>query len=175
MTKNYRSNMIIQIDTREQCNSHIERYFIEHNQPFIRSKMYVGDYQRIDDGRFVIDKKYGLSEVYGNIVNDHERFRNECIKARDAGIKIVFLVEEKNINSLSDVAAWKNPRIKKYETLKKAKENGQGNIDLPSKPPMSSEKLMKCMITMNEKYGINWLFCKKENTAQIIIDLLSAE
>lgn len=166
--------MVIQVDTREQKNSHIEQYFKDHNQKFIRWGMYVGDYQRVDDGTFVIDKKYGLAEVYGNIVNDHDRFRNECIKARDAGISITFLVEQKDCHCLADVANWKNPRIKKYEKLKADKEKGL-KVNIPSKPPMSSEKLMKCMITMSEKYGINWLFCDKKDTAQIIIDLLSVK
>ena len=47
--------MIIQIDTREQKNSHIEQYFAEHGIKTVRSKMFVGDYMDISNGLLCID------------------------------------------------------------------------------------------------------------------------
>ena len=69
--------MTIQIDTREhkaeaeRIDRQLDAMGVEH----FRSKLYVGDYQSLDNGRLVIDRKKDLSELCGNVTQQHERFR----------------------------------------------------------------------------------------------------
>ena len=150
------------------------QYFADNGIKYVVSKGYVGDYQMLSDGTLAIDKKYGLQEVYSNIVCDHERFRRECIRAKEANIRLIFLVEQRGINSVADVAKWKNPRIALYNKMLKKRENGE-SVRLPGKPPMSSEKLAAAMQTMSDKYGIEWRFCDKKDTGKIIWEILTGK
>jgi hypothetical protein len=43
------------------------------------------------------------------------------------------------------------------------------------KPPVSGEQLYKAMVTMAEKYGFKWAFCKPEDTGRAIVYLLTHE
>ena len=74
------------------------------------SKLPVGDYISLDNARLAIDRKRNLQELCGNLCQQHERFRRELERARDLGIKLVFLVEHsRSIRTLSDVRHWQNP------------------------------------------------------------------
>lgn len=157
--------MIIQTDTREQQNQRVLRWFDEHGIRTIRSKLYVGDYARLDNQTVVVDRKKGMSEVYGNIVQQHSRFIGECQRAKDAGIRLIFLIEEENIRSVEEVKDWRNPRFYIWQRKKPPKGH----------PPMSSSALMKAMVTISEAYGIQWRFSTREKFAEIIIKILESE
>lgn len=65
----------------------------------------------LDNPRLIIDRKQNLQELCGNVCQQHERFKKELIRAIDAGIRLVILVEHgPDIQSLEDVWFWKNPR-----------------------------------------------------------------
>ncbi|MEG2274176.1 MAG: hypothetical protein RSC44_02485, partial [Clostridia bacterium] len=83
--------MIIQCDTRQQDSKHIlkEQYFASVGIKCVRSKLFVGDYTRLDNQTICVDSKQDLVEVAGNICGkQHERFRAECIKAKENGIQL---------------------------------------------------------------------------------------
>lgn len=150
--------MIIQIDTREKDRAitRIQDTFTEKGIKFISSKMYVGDYQDLQDGSVVVDRKQNLSEICGNVCQEHERFKAELIRAQEAGIKVYILCEHgDNIKSIEDVKFWINPRLKK------------------SPKALTGEKLYKIMKTQEERYGITYLFCNKEETGNKIIQILT--
>lgn len=122
---------------------------------FFRSKLYVGDYQRLDNGRLVVDRKQNLQEIAGNVTQQHERFRNELERARAAKIRIVILCEHGGqVRTIDDVAGWKNPRLKKNPSA------------------ITGERLAKIMRTMAERYGITWEFCDKRQTGRKILEIL---
>jgi hypothetical protein len=149
--------MTIQIDSREkpQARERIQNQFIQRGVKFYVSKMWVGDYGSLDNARLAIDRKQNLSEVCSNLCQQHERFRAECVRAQEADIRLIFLVEHgRGIESLEDVKRWQNPRRK---TSPKA-TNG--------------EQLAKAMQTMAERYGIEWLFCDPAVTGFEIVRLL---
>lgn len=154
--------MVIQIDTREKPHA-IEKIletFDEQNIKHISSKMYVGDYQDLSNGTLVIDRKQNLQELMNNVCRDHIRFRNELIRAQEAGIKIIVLVEHGDgIKTLEDVKHWKNPYAKKYGKEAMAK--------------ISGDRLYKTLCTMNKKYGVVFEFCDKSETGKRIIEILS--
>lgn len=98
--------MQIQVDTREHKSEweRIQKQFDKLDVQYFRSKLYVGDYQSLDNPRLVVDRKKNLQELVGNVTQQHERFRKELIRASKAGIQIVILVEHgQGIESLEDV------------------------------------------------------------------------
>ena len=150
--------MVIQIDTREKEKAikNIIKTFDDAGIKYISSKMYVGDYQNLTNGTVAVDRKQNLSEVCGNVCQQHERFKAELLRAQEAGIKLYILIEHgKDIKSLDDVKNWVNPRLKQ------------------SPKALTGEKLYKIMKTQEERYGITYLFCTKEETGEKIIELLS--
>ena len=103
--------MNIQVDTREHSKewARIKSQFDDLGVSYFRSKLFVGDYQSLDNPRLVIDRKKDLGELCGNVCQQHERFRAELIRAKENGIQIIILVEHGGqIRSLSDVFFWDN-------------------------------------------------------------------
>jgi ERCC4-type nuclease len=144
------------IDTREHKDkiSHITNYFDTHNIGWYRSKLIVADYQNPLNPTIVIDRKNGLQEVCGNVTMQHERFVRELELARDLGYKMIVLVEEPTVKQLVDVCSWYNWRRKKNPRA------------------INGKTLYKIMKTMQDKYGIEWMFTTKEKCGERIIELL---
>jgi ERCC4-type nuclease len=61
--------MVIQIDSREHKweMARVQRQLESLGVKTIVSKLYVGDYQSLDNGRLVIDRKKDLQELCGNV------------------------------------------------------------------------------------------------------------
>lgn len=172
-----RINAIIE-DTRQQDgkHDHVNAWFHAAGIRVVRTEMLVGDYTLPTNQSVCVDTKYGLSEVYGNLVVSHDRFRAECVLAHDLGIKLIVLVEEDKIRELTDVDKWVNPRAESYEFLQRAQAHGMlTERKLPNKPPISSDRLRRMMQTMTERYGVEWRFCSKARTAETIVELLGGD
>lgn len=167
--------MQIQVDTREHKSEweRIQKQFDKLDVQYFRSKLYVGDYQSLDNPRLVVDRKKNLQELVGNVTQQHERFRKELIRASKAGIQIVILVEHgQGIESLEDVWFWKNPRKHevRYRTV-----NGKRERYVVSAKATDGEQLYKSLNTMRERYGVKFVFCEKKDTGKEIIRILSGE
>jgi hypothetical protein len=150
--------MTIQCDTREHSEQieRIEKQFDDLGVKHFRSKLYVGDYQSLDNPRLVVDRKKDLQEIAGNVCQQHERFRAELIRAQEAGIQIVILCEHGGqIRSLEDVFFWDNPRRR------------------ASKGAISGQRLFKILSTMKDKYGVRFEFCDKRQTGRRIVEILT--
>ena len=149
--------MTIQIDSREHKweMARIQRQLTAAGCKTIVSKLYVGDYQSLDNPRLVVDRKKDLQELCGNVCQQHERFRKELIRAIDAGIQIIILVEHgPEIQTLEDVYFWDNPRIKE------------------SPKATTGESLYKSLVTIRDKYNVQFEFCTKKETGNKIMELL---
>lgn len=151
---------VIQMDTREKTGKkdNILRYLDAHGVKVIRSKLYCGDWTRLDNQTVCIDTKKDLQEVYSNVITDHDRFRSECVRAAEAGIRLVILVEQRGIRDLDQVHEWVNPRARRAARGKR--------------PPVDPGRLQTVMRTMSERYGIDWVFCDPEDTGKVICDIL---
>lgn len=166
-------------DTRDQIGKHkyLEDWMAENGHTLVRSKMYVGDIALLNDQSKCIDLKGGgLQEVYSNLVQSHDRFRRECIRASEANIQLIILVEEWGYDILSDVKTWKNPRRvyweRKWGLVRKAQESGKMlDVKIPQ-PPISSERLMGMMNAMSERYGVSWEFCNPEDVGETVYQIL---
>lgn len=168
--------MTILEDSRNQAGKHrnIHDFCDQNGIRIVRTKLVCGDYTLPTDQSICIDTKYGLQEVYGNLVQDHERFRRECIRAKELGIRLIVLVEQDGVEDISHVHEWKNPRCERYMFLKEAHERGRYmGTKLPPKAPIDSERLQTMMQTMTEKYGVEWQFCRKSKTGLRICEILT--
>ncbi len=171
--------MIILCDSRQQEGKHNlkEKWFAEHGIETRRTKLYVGDYTLPTDQSVCIDTKKDIQELVSDICGkQHERFRNECIRAQEAGIKLIVLVENvgakvgrgeiynPTITRLEDLHKWKNPRL--FIFL-----NGR------QKYPRATRgvTLMRSCMTMEQKYGVKFLFTTPEKSAEKIVELLTGE
>lgn len=146
-------------DTRQQEDKHKikHQWFSENDISLIRCKLPFGDYSL--PPKIAIDTKKGLAEIANNICGakeEHQRFKRECIRARDAGCHLVFLIEnDEGIKDIRQVHLWKNPRTVYYAKA------------------VQGSRLEKAMKTMSERYGCEFLFCDYGETGKKIMEILS--
>lgn len=162
------SMQIIQCDTRQKRSHHAnkERYFEECGYKLVHSKMLVGDYCIPSNGSVVVDTKADLSELYSNLIQQHDRFHRECVLAQKAGIKLYILVENKDgFKTPQDIKDWKNPQYFRYYKLKR--------MGKASKPPASNIQLIKIMHSMTRDYGVEFLFCSPQESGAKVLELLT--
>lgn len=115
--------------------------------------------------------KQNLQELCGNVCQQHERFKKELIRAIDAGIRLVILVEHgSDIQSLEDVWFWKNPR--KHE-VRWRMVNGKKERYVVSAKAVDGEQLYKSLCTIRDRYNVRFEFCNKKDTGKRIIEILS--
>ena len=146
--------MVIQVDTREQKYEHVTKYFDSQGIKWVKSKCVVGDYVNLENPMVVIDRKKDLQEVAGNVCQQHERFIRELELANELGYKMYILVEEPSITSVEQVFGWYNWRRKKNPKA------------------ISGRTLGKIMLTISQKYDVEWKFTSKEKCGERIIELL---
>ena len=151
--------MYIIEDTRNKPGKHDVKNgcFANMGISVFRSKLPFGDYSI--PPKVAVDTKKGLEEIAGNICGnrkEHERFKRECINARDAGCKLFFLIENDcGISNIDDVHTWINPNC----------------VFRPD--CVQGDRLEKAMKTMQERYGCRFLFCSPEESAKKIVEILS--
>lgn len=162
--------MNIQVDSREKAKA-IKKVLAEFDRQevdYYVSKLYVGDYMNLDNPRLIIDRKQNLTELCSNVCQDHDRFRNELIRANENGIDVIILCEHgKGIEFLEDVIWWENPRLHK-----RVQDPGTGKWKDIMTKAITGEKLYKILCTLQRKYQCRFEFCDKEETGKRIIELL---
>lgn len=149
--------MVIQVDSREQKYDHVTNYFDSQGIKWVKSKCVVGDYVNLENPMVVVDRKKDLHEVAGNVTKDHDRFVRELELAKDLGYRLIVLVEEPNITVLTNVCSWYNWRRRT-------------NVRA-----INGKTLYKIMLTMSQKYGVEWQFTTKQNCGKRIIELLGGQ
>ncbi len=164
--------MNINIDTREKPKA-IEKIigeFEEQGVKHFRSKLFVGDYQSLDNPRLVVDRKQDLQELCGNVCQQHERFKKELVRAIEQGIKIVILCEHgEGIRTIEDVFFWKNPR--KHQMRWKTVD-GKKVKEIVSTQAVDGNQLYKSLCTIRDRYNVDFVFCSKEETGKKILEIL---
>lgn len=147
--------MVLIEDTRNQIGKHdrLNDDLVKLGHKVVRSKLFVGDYSKIDNMSICIDTKRNWEELAGNICGpQHIRFRAECIRAQENGIQLVVLIEES---------------VPIHEWKARTKKNGQPVCRV------SAEVLAKAMVTMSERYGVVFCNCSKAQTAELMIKILN--
>lgn len=145
-------------DTRNQIGKHeIKRQAFEAaGDSVLRCKIPFGDYCL--PPRIAVDTKADMQEIAQNIggtAAEHNRFREELKLAREYGCQLIILVEnEDGIEELTQVQYWDNPRRAFSERA------------------IQGPQLMKAMQTMQERYGVIFMFCRPSEAAGTIKELL---
>jgi len=167
--------MILLEDTRNQIGKHDikHKWFEEHGVEIRRQALYVGDYTLPTNQSVCIDTKKDIQELVSDICGkQHERFRNECIRAQEAGIRLIILTEnlgghikdniiQPTITSLAELHRWKNPRLFIFLNGKQKYPRATRGVTL-----------QKACMTLKAKYGVEFLFTTPEKSAEKIVELL---
>lgn len=167
--------MDIQVDSREKQRAirKIIKTFDENGVNHFTSKLLVGDYMNLDNPRLIIDRKQNLNELLGNVCQQHERFKRELIKAMQANIHLIILVEHgPDIKSIEDVYFWQNPR--KHE-VRWRMVNGKREKYVVSAKAVDGNQLYKSLCTIRDRYNVQFEFCEKKDTGRRIIELLGGK
>lgn len=123
-----------------------------------------------------VDTKKDIQEIIGNVCGkQHGRFRDECILAQNNGIKLYVLIENTDgVKEIRDLFRWSNPRLHRYNKIAYMHNLGKWqHVALPKGEPTSGETLAKAMLTMQAKYGVEFLFCNPGEAGKEIIELLN--
>lgn len=119
-----------------------------------------------------------FQELY---VKRHGFFHRGLIRAKNYGVKLYILVENKDgVTDIDSLFRWVNPRrkilVRTNEVIGWTK-NGNPKYKRVQKYPncMMGQQLAKACITMEKKYGCTFLFCRPDEAAPKIIELLTKE
>ena len=148
--------MVLYEDTRQQAGKHrnIHAYCERHGIEIIRQALNVGDYQIAGKGDISVDTKMGVPELASNCFQEHDRFRDECLRAQRCGIQLIVLIEEQLPGGRLD--KWRSPI-------------GWDGLPMHRFNP---ETLRKVMLTMQEEYGVKFRFCHPASTGRQMIEYL---
>ena len=148
--------MVLYEDTRQQAGKHrnIHAYCEKQGIEIIRQALNVGDYQIAGKGDISVDTKMGVPELASNCFQEHDRFRDECMRAQRCGIQLIVLIEEQLPGGRLD--KWRSPI-------------GWDGLPMHRFNP---ETLRKVMLTMQEEYGVKFRFCHPASTGKQMIEYL---
>lgn len=153
-------------DTRQKPSQHEAKrsHFESVGYTVERTKLYVGDYM-VPGGLVSVDTKADIYELASNMRQEHERFRRECVKAQEAGYRLVVLVEnEDGVSTLFDLADWIEPASHYASRVRKS----GGKV----KRRFSGTSLYKACRTMTVKYGVEFEFCTPAQAGARVLEIL---
>ena len=139
------------VDSREKKWLHIKKYLDNKGYEYEVRALDTGDYMNEDMPGVIIDRKQNLNEVCQNLCSrDNNRFWREIRRSKKEGVQLIVLVEHGGkIKAMRDVAGWKN----KYSSI-------------------SGTRLLEEMYRVEVAYGVKWMFCCKQKTPSLILELL---
>ena len=143
--------MII-VDSREKKWDHIREYFEKNGVEYIVHKLDAGDYLNTENDGIVIDRKASLQELCSNLSKGNEnimRFTREAARAKERNYRFIVLIEGTDYKSTKDVISWKS----KYTQH-------------------SGKWLNDKMFHLTISYGVEWMFCRKNETPKKIMELI---
>lgn len=142
--------MIILADTRQQENKHlnIETYCKANGIDLIPKALQVGDYM-LPNSKIACDTKQSIAELICDLYTDKKSLNKKYRKCYEQGVHLIVLVEEE-IKSLQELCKWKSKHTK-----------------------LTGRELLDMMHTLQVSYGIEFKWCKKENTGEVLMGLLA--
>ena len=149
-------------------------------------KLDFGDYMRgFDDGTLdpssnvSVDTKASLSEVSTNLGRKHDVFKREVKRANEAGYLLVVLVETDEAGCIDDVRKWVNTHCMRCNVMCRRECDPTDSSGLclkhGTKKPLQGETVAKQMKTMQANRSVRFEFCKPDESAMRICELLGVE
>ena len=122
-----------------------------------------------------------ISEFQNLYVKRHGFFHRGLKRAQNSGIRLIVLVDNREgVRSVEDLFHWLNPRLKIWvnsDEVIGCYKNGKPQYKkVPKyKNAMTGERLAKACLTMQLKYGVEFQFCRPEETGERILSLLNVK
>ena len=140
------SGLTVIMDSRERVHMHLTSWFDGKGIPYITRALETGDYSAIlNDETFedevVIERKANIDEIAGNFTQGRERFEREMIRAKANSIKVFLIIEN---------ASWHDILLHNYHSQ------------------LKPQSLMASLLSWQVRYNITIMFCRPEETAQLI-------
>lgn len=147
--------MLIIEDTRNKAGKHenLHRSWVRSGTPWVRSGLLFGDYWAAP--RVAVDTKQDIQEIGVNLCGsgaERKRFRAECDKAKTAGCRLVFLIEDKRYADIKDLFG-KTIWIHDGRTI-------------------SGDSIASEMYALQERFGVEFRFCSPADAGEIIKEIL---
>lgn len=154
-------------DSRQQKGKHVTKHnwWADNSVELFRSKIPFGDYCL--PPKLAVDTKKDIYELAQDIDQDHKRFRDECINAQKCGCQLVILVEnEDGVTGYESLLKWNESHDHFQMRLRKSAKNCR---------LIKGQRLAKACLTMGKKYGVRFQFCRPEESAAKVLELLEVE
>lgn len=144
------SELTVIIDSREQVNMHLTSWLDSKGIKHTTRALETGDYSAMLDGEtfedeVVIERKANIDEIAGNFTQGRERFEREMIRAKANGIKLFLIIEN---------ASWHDILLHNYHSQ------------------LKPQSLMASLLSWQVRYNITIMFCRPEETAQLMYSTL---
>lgn len=152
---------VIVEDTRQRVGKHDAKHawWDERGVEVVRSKLAFGDYSL--PPAVAVDTKASIAELAYDIDHDHARFRRELKSARDAGVRLVVLVENgEGVRSLEGLSRWRESAGDFARRTRAVRR-------------LEGARLAKACATMAERYGAEFRFCAPEESARAVLEILT--
>ncbi len=161
-------------DTRQHAGKHDTKHawFESHGIEVVSRKLDFGDYMR-EGSNVSVDTKRDVQELAMDVGRDHERFIHELERARDAGYRLVVLVEE----SPKDLGSWLPVpcRACRYRKQRMCEPRSGGGCLARHSRPMQGARVRKIIETMSSRYGAVFAFTTRRDAARVICERLGVE
>lgn len=153
-------NEHILIDTREkpQAIVNIKKYFDAHGIKYESKKLDFGDYMTDEHGGISIDRKQNIDELAKNCTVEHERFKRELERARNAGAKLVLLVTQNRYT-------FRTERITVREPIDLIRWQSRYSV-------VNGDRVYRILCKWMNEYDLDIVFCAKNSTGHIITKIL---
>lgn len=153
-------NEHILIDTREkpQAIVNIKKYFDAHGIKYESKKLDFGDYMTDEHGGISIDRKQNIDELAKNCTVEHERFRRELERARNAGAKLVLLVTQNRYT-------FRTERITVREPIDLIRWQSRYSV-------VNGDRVYRILCKWMNEFDLDVVFCAKNSTGHMITKIL---
>lgn len=153
-------NEHILIDTREkpQAIVNIKKYFDAHGIKYESKKLDFGDYMTDEHGGISIDRKQNIDELAKNCTVEHERFRRELERARNASAKLVLLVTQNRYT-------FRTERITVREPIDLIRWQSRYSV-------VNGDRVYRILCKWMNEFDLDIVFCAKNSTGHIITKIL---
>ncbi len=141
--------MILIEDSRNKIGKHnnIFKYCKEHGIEIQRKVLNVGDYM-LPQGTTAIDTKQSIDELANDLYRDKLALNKKYKKCLQDGIKLIVLIEQP-IKDLNELLKWKSRHSR-----------------------INGSYLVEMVHTIKVSYGVRFVFCSPQKTAQKLLELL---
>ena len=147
-------DLVIIVDTREQKNEHIIKFFKDNGIKYEISKLDTADYSfRLPhfpelgcDRKVLVEKKNSLDEIAGNFTKDRARFTREFERVTDEHVHLVI-----------ENATWKKVSNKSWRSA------------------FTSQSMMASLMTYSIRFNLKTWFVPIDESPKLIYNIIRYE